>query len=158
MACGATRTSSTTPSTQNTTAEPLSARPMQERDVRTSIAAVIATLGLGGCAAGSSTTGIGTGSGTNPSGIKGSSITVSKAKWHDGPWPFTVPRGILGCTQPPFPGAVTFNVDGTLYAINGTAEDAHMGRNVNPIWKKAPYGLRVDIGGMIDKGLALCPS
>jgi hypothetical protein len=69
-----------------------------------------------------------------------------------------VSQGILGCTQPPFPGAVTFNVDGTLYAINGTAEDAHMGGNVGPIWKKAPGGLRVDIGGMIDKGLTLCPS
>jgi hypothetical protein len=114
------------------------------------VVSVIAAAALAGC---------GSGSGSTPdlSGIKGSSIEVSKATWHDGPWPFKVPRGILGCTQPPFPGAVTFNVNGTLYAINGTAEDAHVGRDVMPIWKKAPGGLRVDIGGMIDKGLNLCP-
>jgi hypothetical protein len=64
--------------------------------------------------------------------------------------------GTLGCTQPPFPGAVTFNVNGTTYGLNGTAQDSGFPA-VNPIWKKAPGGLRVDIGGMIDKGLSLCP-
>jgi hypothetical protein len=120
--------------------------------MKASLIAVAAASVLAGCSDGSSTS-------TDLSGIKGSSIAVTKKTWHDGKWPFTVDHGILGCTQPPFPGAVTFNVDGTLYAINGTAEDAHMGRNVNPIWKKVPHsgGLRVDIGGMIDKGLALCP-
>lgn len=81
---------------------------------------------------------------------------MSQATWHDGPWPFTVSQGILGCTQPPFPGAVTFNVEGTVYAVNGTAEDLGY-KDIDPIWKKAPEGLRVDISGMIDKGLTLCP-
>ena len=81
---------------------------------------------------------------------------MSRATWHDGPWPFTVSRGILGCTQPPFPGAVTFNVGGTVYAVNGTAEDAGH-QNIDPIWNPAGGGLRVDIGRMIDKGLSLCP-
>jgi hypothetical protein len=63
---------------------------------------------------------------------------------------------ILGCTQPPFPAAVTFNVDGTVYAVNGTAEDAG-DKDIDPIWKQAPDDQRVDIGGMIDKDLSLCP-
>lgn len=110
-------------------------------------------LMLAGCASVS-------GSGGDLSGTKGSSIAVSKATWHNGPWPFTVSHGILGCTQPPFPGEVTFNVDGTVYGINGTALDNGY-KDVKPIWKKVHHplipGMRVDIGGMIDKGLGLCP-
>jgi len=112
--------------------------------------AVLAGVVLGAAGCGASST-------SDLDGTMGSSITVSKATWHDGPWPFTVSSGVLGCTQPPFPGAVTFNVNGTLYAINGTAQDAHIGRSFNSIWRNAPGGLRVDVGGAIDKGLNLCP-
>jgi hypothetical protein len=50
---------------------------------------------------------------------------------------------------------VTFNVNGTTYAVNGTAGDEG-DLDIHPIWKKAPEGLRVDIGDMIDRGLKLC--
>lgn len=82
----------------------------------------------------------------------GKSIEVSKTTWRDGEWPFTVPRGILGCTPP---GEVTFNVEGKVYGLNGTALD-HGLPEVNPIWRPAPEGLKVDIGGMIDRGLKRC--
>ncbi len=98
----------------------------------------------------------GCGSGSSSAGGAGSSIDVSESTWHDGQWPFTVSQGVLGCAQPPFPGAVTFNVDGTLYGLNGTAQDGGDAAP-DPIWKKVPGGLRVDIGPMIDKGLSLCP-
>ncbi len=97
-------------------------------------------------------------------GEKGKSIEITRATWRNGKWPFTVSHGILGCHNPPGPGAVTFNVDGTTYWINGTAGDVaeqeHY-EDVHPIWLKerSPYGgedLRVDIGGIIDRGLKLC--
>lgn len=111
-----------------------------------------------GCASGCS------GSSENVSGTKGKSVEVTQATWHSGKWPFSVSRGILGCHMPPFPGAVTFNVDGTTYAVNGDAEnqaaEEHY-EDINPIWLKEPSrvggeDLRADIGGMIDLGLKLC--
>jgi hypothetical protein len=108
--------------------------------------------------------GCGSASESNLSGTKGKSIEVSEATWHEDKWPFTVSQGILGCHVPPFPGAVTFNVEGTTYALNGDAENVASEEHyeeVNPIWLKerSAYGgegLRVDIGGMIDRGLKLC--
>jgi hypothetical protein len=91
---------------------------------------------------------------TSLNGEKGKSIEVTRASWHDGEWPFTVPRGILGCQQPPFPGAVTFNVDGTLYGVNGQASEKY--EDIKAIWRPAAEGLRVDIGPMIERGLKLC--
>ena len=87
-------------------------------------------------------------------GEKGKSIEVTRASWHQGEWPFTVRRGILGCQQPPIPGAVTFNVDGAVYGVNGFGSEKYA--DIKPIWRPAPGGLRVDIGPMIDRGLKLC--
>jgi hypothetical protein len=92
---------------------------------------------------------------SNLSGSKGKSIEVTRDTWHDGEWPFTVSHGILGCTKPPFPGEVTFNVEGTTYGLNGTALDNGY-KEVNPIWHSVGEGIKVDIGGMIDRGLKLC--
>lgn len=94
-------------------------------------------------------------------GTKGKSIEVSEATWHEGKWPFTVSHGILGCHVPPFPGAVTFNVEGTTYAVNGDAENVAQEEhydNINPIWLKEGdrEGERADIGAMIERGLTLC--
>ena len=52
---------------------------------------------------------------------------------------------------------VVFTADGTEYGVNGTAMDAGY-RKIAPIWKKDPTGLtpRVNIGDVIDRGLALC--
>lgn len=119
-----------------------------------SLAAVVAVLGLGGCGE----------SAENVNGTKGQSIEVTQTSWHNGKWPFKVSHGILGCHTPPYPGAVTFNVDGRTYWINGdagdVAEQEHY-EDIHPIWLKehSAYGgeeLRVDIGGMIERGLKLC--
>lgn len=111
------------------------------RDATTAVVA-LAALSLAGCS----------GSDSGLSGSSGSSVAVSQSTWTRGEWPFTVSHGVLGCTDPQ---QVTFNVDGTAYAVNGSAMDAGF-RDIKPIWKPAPGGLRVDIGPMIDKGLTLC--
>lgn len=116
------------------------------RCVRCLVIGLLAVAALAGCAAGAST-----------SSSSGRSINISKATWHDGEWPFTVRSGTLSCAQPPYPGAVTFTANGTVYGINGTALDAHAGIDVKPIWKRGRLTPRVYIGGVIDKGLTLCP-
>jgi hypothetical protein len=102
---------------------------------------------LAGCASSESS--------SNLSGTSGKSIEVAEASWHDGPWPLTVDRGILGCTKPPYPGEVTFNVEGKLYGLNGTALDQGL-PEINPLWRHEGSELRVDIGPMIERGLKLC--
>jgi hypothetical protein len=105
-------------------------------------------VALGGC---SNSEGSGTLSGTT-----GKSMEVTRATWHDGAWPFTVPRGILGCTKPPYPGEVTFNVDGKIYGVNGTALDQGL-PGVEPIWRAdGSEGLKVSVGELIERGLQLC--
>jgi hypothetical protein len=49
---------------------------------------------------------------------------------------------------------VTFNVEGALYGVNGFGSEKYA--DIQPIWRPAPGGLRVDIGPMIDRGLKLC--
>lgn len=94
--------------------------------------------------------------GTGLNGISGKSIEVTRATWHNGAWPFTVPRGILGCAKPPFPGEVTFDVEGKTYGVNGTALDQGL-PGVGPIWRsEGSEGLKVSVGGMIEQGLKLC--
>ena len=87
-------------------------------------------------------------------------------------WPFTVPEGRLRCTK----NSVTFEANGSTYAINGTAQSRGFPR-VDPIWKhdttmeesyakqkgitlaaarKAIGTVRVNIGPIIKAGLALC--
>jgi hypothetical protein len=82
----------------------------------------------------------------------GGSAEVTQATWSGSEWPFTVPNGILGCTQP---GTVTFNADGIVYGLNGTALD-HGYPAVDPIWKSATSGPQADLGPVIEEGLALC--
>jgi hypothetical protein len=108
------------------------------------LGAVIVVVGLvtAGCGGGS--------------GSSANTLDVSKATWHAGEWPFTVASGTLACVEPPADGAVTFAANGTTYAVNGTAADSGY-KDIHPIWKRAGGGLRVYIGDMIDKGLALCP-
>jgi hypothetical protein len=113
---------------------------------------VMAAVSVCVAATGCSSSGEGS---SNLNGTKGKSIEVTKSTWHDGEWPFTVPRGILGCSRPPFPGEVTFNVEGTVYGLNGTGLDQGL-PEVNPVWRSASGGLKVDIGEMIERGLKLC--
>lgn len=70
-------------------------------------------------------------------------------------WPLTVDRGTLNCE----PGTrVTFTADGTTYAVNGTAKGSGEWGDIDPIWADdgSGLGLKVNIGDLIEAGLALC--
>ena len=92
-------------------------------------------------------------------------------------WPFTVPDGVLRCS-----GAndVTFISQGTEYAVNASAQSKYA--NIDPIWKfdmprneemakamveafnmtieeaREENKSKINIGPIIDAGLALCGS
>ncbi len=88
-------------------------------------------------------------------------------------WPLTVNSGELQCTGA---GVVTFRSGGVVYAVNGTATAAGHAP-IEPIWKhneamyrtmaeatgstveaaRSRFGpLRINIGPIIEAGLALC--
>ncbi|MEA2249923.1 MAG: hypothetical protein QOG70_165 [Solirubrobacteraceae bacterium] len=82
-------------------------------------------------------------------------ITITKRSFH-GTWPFTVSKGRMSCkSYGRGIGEVTFRARGRTYGLNGLALQAGYPRP-DPIWKKASYGLRVTIGDVLDRGLALC--
>ena len=115
---------------------------------RIALFVVLGTVVFAGCASTATTTGT--------SGSRPSSVRVTRATWRHGEWPFTVASGVLACVHPPTIGAVTFTTGGTVYAVNGTAMDAHYA-DISPIWRRTSGPTpRVDIGGMVDQGLKLC--
>jgi hypothetical protein len=78
-------------------------------------------------------------------------------------WPLTVPYGVVHCESISAGGmalnVVTFQApDGTIYASNGTAKDHTNYPSVEAIWADDPNvdGLKINIGPIIDAGLALC--
>ncbi len=55
------------------------------------------------------------------------------------------------------PDRVTFSADGTMYAVNGSAKSTGQFEDLAAIWKDSDFpGVKVDIGPMIQQGLALC--
>ena len=91
--------------------------------------------------------------------VIGSALTKSETKAHitqqdfGKTWPFTVTQGELRCDR----DAVTFKAHGTTYAVNGTAGSRGFPR-IDPIWRPNPNlpGTRINIGPIIEAGLALC--
>lgn len=83
--------------------------------------------------------------------------TVGKADFGDA-WPLTVEQGTLRCEGGGGVGAVTIEVDGVTYALNGTAKSQKKGQDIQPIWAPNPdiAGSKKDIGVLIDEGLKLC--
>jgi hypothetical protein len=77
---------------------------------------------------------------------------MSRADYGKG-WPLTVESGTLRCDN----DAVTFETDSLTYGVNGTALTKGLPR-IDPIWAPNPEvkGLKIDIGPLIDEGLALC--
>ena len=90
------------------------------------------------------------------------SVTVSQKEYGD-KWPLTVSAGTLRCIGPA--QSIVIDVPGKgTYAINGTAKTIRK-RNpstgwklIDDIWRPDPSnkGLKVNIGPLIDRGLALC--
>lgn len=70
-------------------------------------------------------------------------------------WPLTVDKGVVSCEGA---GEVYFTAHGTRFAVNGLALGADTAPDIDAIWAKDPdiKGLKIDIGPIIDRGLALC--
>ncbi|WP_083421673.1 DUF2511 domain-containing protein [Mycobacterium ulcerans] len=85
---------------------------------------------------------------------------VERKTWTDGRWPFTVDSATLFCTKPAGPQSerVTVVANHEMYALNGTAQDANLWPAFDPIWRDDPIapGMKINIGPMIERGLALC--
>jgi hypothetical protein len=82
-------------------------------------------------------------------------------------WPLSVESGTLACEGQ----GVTFESNGVVYAVNGTAKTRRLGRDIDPIWaagepvwitdpktkKRVNVGPpKKNIGNLIAAGLALC--
>lgn len=74
-------------------------------------------------------------------------------------WPFTVDAGTLECeTLAGDAQSVTFVVGDKTYAVNGIAKGTGQYLPLEEIWADDPSipGTKVNIGPIIDHGLALC--
>jgi hypothetical protein len=78
-------------------------------------------------------------------------------------WPLKVDYAVVSCESKTVMGRELLIVtmedpDGNAYAVNGTAQDHTDFPDIRPIWADDPDvdGLKIDIGPVIDAGLALC--
>jgi hypothetical protein len=74
-------------------------------------------------------------------------------------WPLTVDAGVLRCVGSPGGPAVTIDVGGTRYALNGTAKTHTDALDLRSIWAEDPelgHGLKKDASPLLDLGRALC--
>ncbi|MFJ6787465.1 DUF2511 domain-containing protein [Streptomyces angustmyceticus] len=88
-----------------------------------------------------------------PSDSDTRSAVVTASRFEE--WPFTVDAGTLHCRDGM---SVTFEVNGTEYGVNGTAQDLGY-PSVKPIWaddQELGNGLKVDISEVLDYGRSLC--
>ena len=89
--------------------------------------------------------------------------SVTSATWTDGPWPFTVDSGVIGCvTVDAGPVLVFADTNGTIWPLNGLAL-IHAPRRggqprLDPIWRANPQipGTRIPLGPMMDAARTLC--
>lgn len=97
-------------------------------------------------------TGTPTGISNRPAGL------VEQETWTDGPWPFTSDRATLNCTKGAEGERVTVIANQEMYALNGTAKSANLWPDFDVIWRDDSNtpGMKVNIGPMLDRGLALC--
>jgi hypothetical protein len=74
-------------------------------------------------------------------------------------WPLTVDEGTVSCEGiGERLGEVYFTAEGTTYAVNGLAQGASDGPDIDEIWADnlEMEGLKINIGPIIDRGLDLC--
>lgn len=83
---------------------------------------------------------------------------VERETWTDGQWPFTVDSVTLFCTKGADSERVTVVADREMYALNGTAKATKLYPPFDTIWRddRNVAGLKINIGPMLDRGLALC--
>jgi hypothetical protein len=84
---------------------------------------------------------------------------VPETTWTDEPWPLTISEGTLACESISANlGRVTFTTGGNTYWVNGIAKAAQRYADLDEIWRDNPDipGTKVNIGPLIDRGLALC--
>lgn len=83
---------------------------------------------------------------------------VERSTWTDGQWPFTVDTATLMCSAGADGQRVTVTANREMYALNGTAKSQTDLPDFDAIWRDNPNtpGVKVDIGPMLDRGLALC--
>ena len=125
-------------------------------------AIVVGVILAAGCSSTDAVSGNSASTATRPT-----AVAVPAATWTDGPWPFTVPSGVLRCR---FSHQVTFTADGVEYAINSGARRSghfHDLAGIQPAGEPTGY---VEIGGqrqpvsadapgvtaMLSRGLDLC--
>lgn len=82
--------------------------------------------------------------------------TISRESMGD-KWPLTVDSGVVACDGTSTYGAVTFTANGVTYGVNGAALQQGLPK-IDPIWSDDPSipGTKINIGPIIDAGLALC--
>lgn len=114
------------------------------------LAFVVAVLALAACGGGTE----GGGEEQAATELASNERYVSKAEF-GAEWPLTVSEGILRCEGA---GAVTFEAQDTVYAVNGLAGGLDAGIEIEPIWADDPElaDLKKNIGPLIDAGLELC--
>lgn len=83
---------------------------------------------------------------------------IEAATWSDGPWPFTVAQGDLGCAYESRVQIQTFSVNGVTYALNPAAKDTQRYVPVDAIWRQDPNapGFKLNIAEVIDYARTLC--
>ncbi|MGB3230078.1 MAG: DUF2511 domain-containing protein, partial [Mycobacterium sp.] len=81
---------------------------------------------------------------------------ISESTWTDGQWPFTVPEGVLICTNPGW--QMTLIANGVTYAVNLTAGFGGRYADITAIRRDDPDipGTKVDMRPVIRRGFALC--
>ena len=113
------------------------------------VAVIAAAVFLVACSGDSS-------SGNTASGDSSSGNTAEVTRSELGEeWPLTVDAVSLRCEG----SAVIAEVDGTVYALNGTAKADDTLADITEIWAEDDelgVGLRKNIGVLIDRGLELC--
>lgn len=104
-----------------------------------------------------------TGGGTNMVRTGDNQALVMSATWQNGPWPFTVDAGNIGCvTIDVGPVLVFADANGTVWPLNGLAiaHGPQVGgqRSLNPIWRHNPQipGTRIPLGPIMDAARSLC--
>ena len=63
---------------------------------------------------------------------------IAAATWADGPWPFTVAEGDVGCVNADRMQIQTFTADAVTYALNSAAKGGGRYPSVDAIWRQDP--------------------